>query len=877
MSAVFIKGNQRVEVPAAELMTRGRELLRNGWSVAPESSVEATAVHRGTSSVAGGPALDRVRLSGEALEGFLARGHLEGSNADLTFNDTGGTLVQQQVNREELERQVEDRSLVGGALRGAVGQLTFGLSDQALGFTDEVDQLQAQRQDISYMGGQLAGNVLPLLVGAPLSPAGLANVAGRTVARRCRVGALGILAEGAVEGAAAGFTDAMLSDATSADQIAERVLAGGGLGLALGGAFAGTGALARRGVRAGGAALTGGARAIAGRGGRAGGSLLDRAEMALTGSSRPASRFSERALIDHNNFQQRPGRFVREVTEPLSDMGAVTQRNVSRLADLDDAVARRMAEGVPDGQVASMRAGMARAAAEVAEIPRTLDTPDAAAFGRAARVIRGVGEIEDTAQMLKAAEKAASDLRRIQSGLGRGTAAHTRFDAVISGFDDILDGVDGTPFRRRRDLLREGEEIQSALARSFNIQPDDAFQPGQLQRALNEAAQTGDTNQLGLFDRLQRFNEEVAREFNPIDMQRARSMGEDMARIRSRLVEVGEVERARAFVARGDAWRGTANLMATGAAWAAGSALGLPFAMTGLLAAGAGGMALRLTSPVQTRARFAVLRQQLGRQATRATRAVAGIEANLASKSTIPKSFRSKATKLRPALGSVAHTLLREKPEQRREMYDRMMDEIERVSSDPATLGQRLNASGGELAAINPALPREVGMGMSQMLGVLMQEAARRNPRRAMANLMDIEIPPSQFEVDDFLRTAAVVEDPIFGLEMLEAGQMTPRAGRAMVRAFPQMMSQVVQRLLTTVAQRRSRGEGVNYQAMLQVSTALGAPMDNTMTPQFRAAMNNRSAQTAMEETSQHSQPISTRRPASITESTLTASQMLQR
>lgn len=873
MSLTFTKGNQTRTLTLSELREQGASLLQQGWVPSSDFSAPGAIV----TNVNGQDVLQPVQFNAARIQQFLTSGGVEGSSERFVL---GSPEVARNLftsgQAQGLEEATETVGSLGAAGLNFAGGATLGMFNQATGATsnDPVVRATEERFGEAATGGRVLGELLPLFVGAPTSAAGLGAFAGRAVGARASGRAASFLAEGVVEGAAAGFTDAMLADETNASQLTERIFAGGGLGLLLGGGMAAIGRGASSIGRASREALEQGRSASQGSRNR----IIDALDE--FGGGAQLREFTDDDFIRFQQYQTRPGLFVRNQVDSLNALGQEVDTAVARLADLSaESLARRI-DGVDlAASKAAAQGLLGQVRRSSRELVNSVSTGAAPSLRRAQRVVDDLDEFvtrnpKNNVAVIQRAEKGADELRRIRDKIPEGDAGRTSVDAIISGYDSVVDTLQGgSPLlRERREALRTLETTRRQLKNSFGV---DTFEPAQLETAIRRLIDKGDRGALTKFTDLTEAAETAYRILGDVEgSSRIAALTSNLASAADELGSMATIQQVMEGIRRRGALPSLGGLSGFGIAGAlfggpVGASLGYGLGLLGGVAR------MRFFTPVQYFMAKANIKRVLGLQTQRATRGIKQAEEALASSSASPKNFKKNYRKLSPTVGTIAHTLLQKSPNDRRKLYDELVDSIERIAADPALLAETAGKDLEGVGQLNPALPREVGMSLNTAMSVLLRESSGRRGRRSRVNGLSMDIPASQIEVDEFLRTAAVVEDPFFGIEMLGAGQMTQRAGRAMRQVYPNIHSQVVQRLLTTIAERKAQGRPVNYQASLHFSSMLGVPLDATMEPEFINRMQSQSAQTSMQEQTQFDRPVSTRRATSLTDSHQTPSQRL--
>jgi len=239
--------------------------------------------------------------------------------------------------------------------------------------------------------------------------------------------------------------------------------------------------------------------------------------------------------------------------------------------------------------------------------------------------------------------------------------------------------------------------------------------------------------------------------------------------------------------------------------------------------------------------------------------------------------------KVKASKGSLAALYLSGSDSERRERFEELSERITELTIDPANLLPLIEPEIEGSGDIHPELPSALGLSYMRSLGAL-QGALPRARQPTGIGLPGANAPLSMTAVDDFLQTAAVIEDPFFGVDLAVAGGLSPRAARALRQAYPEMHTEIVQETIEEMAriaaetprQRRTRlrreqaRASINYQMMLRMSNFAQIPLDSTQSSDFVATMQTQFAQTPGQEQAQFASRASTRRPGGIVENSMT-------
>ena len=871
MSRNFVKDGETIEVHNLS-NDRVRQLLEEGWLPAEDFSIDGHAIV----DTGGQPVVRAVRnISGaQLLEAMSGRRPFQISLDGQRAAEVAAVQREQEAGQRYADEQGGPALMGEAAASRALSVLD---AESAFGVRESDDPLlnSALRQEPGVdLGATILGDVLPMFAGGLVG----SGVRALMTARGASAGLAGLgaaTAAGAVEGAGSGGLDYLrLSDEelarADAPSLAEMVMQGGVLGGVLGLGVAGLGNRLSNIFR------------------RTGREAADSSTLALPGQTRnrqeelyrtphpvrefveslfsgttDSARFTDETLSLYQRWSENPREFLQSYTRHFDGLGSAYREAVERLSDVSEVGARLSGTAARQANDGLRMVGH-----------RFLETADTLSTGYRGQIdtlsSRFREMLEDGAKPLsgRELERFADDIYRVRRAIPQSDGARGIIDSLVDQVDGLLDNAVPNSSARRK-ALDKLEKARKTAEATF-VEGAEGAGGARMKRAVEAFIREEDPRQFVEFQQMLDALGDFSRITGDSTLnQNVTEWGGNLGRFMEDMEAVRRVSVTERINERRQGFFSSAGFGGAGAA-----AGGLAAGPAGAVLGGGAGFAIAAVSrPISTRLRILAAKKAFNRATGRATRAVNSTKRVIAAVDNT--TMRNNFKKLSPRTGTIARALLRAGVKERREQYDRILDQLEVLAADPMAVIENASGEIEGFSEVNPGLPREIGLHTVRALSALMSESPRRRGRRSQINPFDIDIPPSQIEVDEFLRVAAAVEDPIFGLEMLAAGQLTPRAGRAMQRAFPAFMSQVSQELLMTVAQRRRRGQNVNYQALLHYSSALGVPLDSTMSPQFINQMQSQSTQTGLQEQTQFERPVSNRRSTALTTQHQTASQRL--
>lgn len=247
---------------------------------------------------------------------------------------------------------------------------------------------------------------------------------------------------------------------------------------------------------------------------------------------------------------------------------------------------------------------------------------------------------------------------------------------------------------------------------------------------------------------------------------------------------------------------------------------GMPMlGMTGGVMTGAGagaiGVPLMLANELATPARSIRLLQTIRRMSRQAdTRIVSSV-----------RGFFGRGARTASEWGSAAARSATRSVRRGASAYAERIADLER-QSDPRALSRSVADA---TAPLSHAAPRTQAAAAQTAVRAVQYLQAQRPRGRALAgDLRSDRMPPSNEEMDRFLRVARAVDDPATVLDDLRARRLTPEAVDAIRSVYPALYRQIV----TAVMREMTDGDHrPSYQDRLQLGILLGIPTDPALTP----------------------------------------------
>lgn len=867
------KNGETVQVPLSE--ARGR--LQQGWTV-----VEATIVQTN-------PANSRVRtltLTGDVAADALRSGQFRGR----PFSIEGEATREIQERSQQEIADIQDANAFGGL--GVLGieaadALTFGgataLGDVIQpGFRERRENAAEQFPGESQLG-RIVGTGVGLFTGT--GAAGVAVRAGRAI-RGAREGAsLGRFlfagaAEGAIGAAGEAVTDAVIDG--NADGLAERVMMDAAFGAVFGLAFdggltaMGRGATAFSRSREMVSHLDEAGHAVNRQG------FINRLRQAVSGQ---AEDVNVAQIVDDVDVilsnRQAAFRELESGIESAFDAGRQVLRDIDPLE-----VAKR------PGQALFREGGLDRLRNASRSLVDGLDTVEGLSRlsdrqvsqirslqERARRVAaEGEGDLGTLSIRNRSIEN-LQNLQREADELARSLPSDRGIEVqdLLSKFSRDLDGSIAPEIAEARRL---SNEIGRVLDSNGISQADGSANVSGIVKAIRESVENGGS------ERLDQLNDLIKNidSANQSGLFRGQTQSLDdlklsLRRLRSFARYKQEIVTANQASAAGSQAAGVVGAIVGGAlGGGAGAGVG----------AGIGQMiAADLRSPLAAALQRKRLRRLVLGQNARVSRAMDDAVEMATSPSRVTRGMT--LSKLRVPRGTIAHALINGDKDEKRELYVDMAERIDQLAMDPEAFAASVNPHIQGAANFGEDLPYKLSFNYHNALQA-MSAALPTNSRGSRRNMMGQIIPPSAGEIDDFLITAAAIEDPITGFEMAMVGGLTPTAARALARVYPQAHTEITNEFIRRVVQqatesprtrrRRQQREAltgaINYQMLTRMSNFAQMPLDETLDSEFVSIMQSQFAQTPAQERAQFGNPQATRLSGGVATSQLTPTQRIE-
>jgi len=282
-----------------------------------------------------------------------------------------------------------------------------------------------------------------------------------------------------------------------------------------------------------------------------------------------------------------------------------------------------------------------------------------------------------------------------------------------------------------------------------------------------------------------------------------------------------------------------------GASFVAGVGAGfLAGGVPGAIIGGAGSLiAASLTKPLGFARAMHNLRSMFRSQDSRLQKASLVVQGRIAGETTA-----GGFSGLTARSGSIAAVWLEGSEADKAKVYDQVASRVEELVANPEAFMAEWQQHVDGAQILNEQLPGQMTMDGLRGLQTLMALMPPGRRGRNQMRLPAIQIPPSRTEQDAFLEAAAVVEDPVFGVELMAAGVLSNQGARAMENAYPRLFQQMAQQVFASYSETVSQGGEVDYQTATQLSTYLGIPLERSMDPSFVLSMQESYSQTSAQE-----------------------------
>ena len=879
------EGGSPVDVPDAEVRLRESQ----GWTMAPGQTLRR--IVGSPSDATGEVELIEADLTTEAYNRLTqTRGTLVMGLGDNLGDLPAMELVRAQREQRAQQARIADIGQEGVFGRAALSTLTFGLSEAAGARLAEDPELYRQvigEAQEAYPGadfaGTLAGFVLPAVTplgwGRALAGAGGAGLqAGRVAARgAARLGAGGTgqaIARGLVDGGVGGalYAVQVANETADYENLSERMVAEGLLGAAIGGGV--------EGLIGGVGALRRSAQGAAELESRSQNALMDtlrdttdagvlrqlrgRLEEILSGVNLDQMRLPRtgRSLRDPEvldgvaRVRQNEGRYIREISDVVEGSVDLQRRAVSALRNSHkNTRLRGAASAVPEAEVAGALSRV-RGAVDQAE----------EAFVLSPRLARQAGgnRLQRAIKAAKAAQKAPTK-QRVQRLMDardelvelRGTYKVDQVELndiathLQRTIDDELTNLPsfGDLFALRKQAVDHATENLAQLRKIFGGDGE-VMNPASV-RAVLEKMGRGEAGDLEkAFAAIlapNRIDDVVEAGLLPKDFV---TSGGPRLTTKELDTVVRDFE-ARALYERAlrqvNQESGLGATLGIGGGAGIAAAIGGGFMVGGLpgAAIGAAGslIAASLTKPLGFARGMNNLRNVFRSQDARLQKASRVVEGRIAGETTA-----SGFSGLTARSGSIAAVWLEGSEADKARVYDQVASRVEELVANPEAFMAEWQQHVDGAQILNEQLPSQMTLDGLRGLQTLMSLMPPGRRGRNQMRLPTIQIPPSRTEQDAFLEAAAVVEDPVFGVELLAAGVLSNQGARAMENAYPRLFQQMAQQVFASYSESVSRGGQVDYQTATQLSTYLGIPLERSMDPSFIVSMQESYSQTSAQE-----------------------------
>jgi len=740
-------------------------------------------------------------------------------------------------------------------------------------------------------------------------------------------GVAGAAVEGGAISAIAGLENSVIHNRPeSGEQYVADIGMGALMGLGIGGAAAGGGALLSRSRSAAARALQGSVeRAGLGEGARWYDPYIER-------GLRVASRFG---MVNENTYALASGAerrlasegaarmqtTVRTTTDLLnstiSEMGADSVERASarsrRVAELIDAMPGEPARaGGYRSATGAFRRRMTGAQQFRSALTEELDSiqmaiahtvrneTDASILSTANRahsVINAaheaLGTAANTADAVSILESASNSLRSIAPARTTGptAAAVAQLRGAIDGGWNSLDALltnpniaDMSALANARRIDANEATLRTSILREFG---NDVVEGGLRERTVDGEKLTRMFREAGNATSDRRFS--LINDYLEAVGER-RALDEQLYGIQNRASRAAEVQLRKDLEHGRESFRANANMRSAltnerqeagfsivaginGAAigGALGGGLGAVIGgpVGGVIGAGVGTVAGLGASAMMRSASFLALLANVERGVSRSEAARAS------GVSTLRRSLTASSGRVSRASGTVTRALpvitgrLASK-EHRREEYNAVISDIRGLAANPQELENRVVGIAGEL---NQGLPEMFNQVSGVSLRAVSYLAQSLPPESQDVNLFpqDSELEPSLSEIDSFMRKMHALENPYILYDHAADFSLTNEEVEAVSTVFPLVYQQIVADTTDVLA---GIDEMPSYQARMQVGTLLRIPSVPTLQPDFLAAMQSTAAQTPQQHQAQRG--ISTSYSVSAAGDTFSESQSLE-
>ena len=682
---------------------------------------------------------------------------------------------------------------------------------------------------------------------------------GSGAARAILGSAVGTGVEAGLQGAMSEAGNIVTEDALGEDpgDVADRLIMSGGLATLLGGGLGGGGRFVREGARAGmrrtrdAASLI--ARAFEARTGRAlDGSVADALAERMAGAAslasgadrgalldlaspsgerivlrgREAMEGGSRRLVEHMNGAERAYERVADAitgTRKSSSLERIMGGDLQvQLAHADEQIgaARRLADQM-DADLRAYGAGGSfgpRGGVAMRRIRGAVDRAE----DRIAQLRRGsTGSAADSAEAFVTLDELRRQLGRATSDLHLGNEGPVweRFMSSRAGLEDAgLWGADAAALQRETNaawhpLLAAQQPFSSrfmseaGLAGGFDALPEanSASVSSYISGMGSAANDTADSIFTRRYQAMEALNEAALARHGLSEAERsaALELRDSLRALRRTHAEVADdASRLRQWqeISGLSSGGGGGLVSAGGAMLGAGSAFGAPLMV-----------AAQLANPARAIRILQTIRRMTRQMDGRILSSVRGFLGRGARRTAEWGATAARTTSRAARRGAAA--------------YAERVAELDR-HGDPQALSRNVADA---TAPLTHAAPRtQAAAAQTAVRAVQYLQAQRPRGRTLAGDMRATPTPPSQAEMDRFLRIARAVDDPATVLDDLRSRRLTPEAVDAIRAVYPALY----RRIVTAVVQEMTDSDArPSYQDRLQLGTLLGIPTDPALTP----------------------------------------------
>lgn len=187
--------------------------------------------------------------------------------------------------------------------------------------------------------------------------------------------------------------------------------------------------------------------------------------------------------------------------------------------------------------------------------------------------------------------------------------------------------------------------------------------------------------------------------------------------------------------------------------------------------------------------------------------------------------------------------------------YDRISQRVFEASNTPDRTIDNLQEQSPSLAAA-PETASKAATRVNEGVAYLASQIPPATLKQMTEpSLLKKRADVPDFEKDKFLRLIDVMNDPEVAIDRMEDGNLTREEVKMLKIVYPETYNLMVKSALAGIVDADEKGKPMSYQKKIQLGTLLGAPLDETMSPEFMAAIAQAQAPSAPE---QGPPPVST-------------------